>query len=132
RLLSQCPEKLTEEERQIIREWCNESDYLKSVYQSLQHVRYVFKSKDEQQAKRRLNAWVHRYLFCPCSAVRAIAKSLVKRTDEIISCILSPYSNGKMEGTNNKIKLMKRRGYGYRNIQRFALRVRLETANILS
>ncbi|WP_160315651.1 transposase, partial [Geobacillus stearothermophilus] len=55
-----------------------------------------------------------------------------KRTDEIISCILSPYSNGKMEGTNNKIKLMKRRGYGYRNIQRFALRVRLETANILS
>ncbi|MED3665063.1 ISL3 family transposase, partial [Geobacillus stearothermophilus] len=30
------------------------------------------------------------------------------------------------------IKLMKRRGYGYRNIQRFALRVRLETANILS
>ncbi|KAF6509330.1 Mobile element protein [Geobacillus stearothermophilus] len=79
-----------------------------------------------------MNAWVHRYLFCPCSAVRAIAKSLVKRTDEIISCILSPYSNGKMEGTNNKIKLMKRRGYGYRNIQRFALRVRLETANILS
>ncbi|MED4987093.1 transposase, partial [Geobacillus stearothermophilus] len=40
--------------------------------------------------------------------------------------------NGKMEGTNNKIKLMKRRGYGYRNIQRFAWRVRLETANILS
>ncbi|WJM14140.1 hypothetical protein QSJ10_04635 [Geobacillus stearothermophilus ATCC 12980] len=27
---------------------------------------------------------------------------------------------------------MKRRGYGYRNIQRFAWRVRLETANILS
>ncbi|WP_276521814.1 transposase [Geobacillus stearothermophilus] len=105
---------------------------LQAVYQSLQHFRYVSKSQSERQAKRRLNAWVHRYLFCPCSAVRAIAKSLVKRTDEIISCILSPYSNGKMEGTNNKIKLMKRRGYGYRNIQRFALRVRLETANILS
>ncbi|WP_339240690.1 hypothetical protein NSQ51_05015 [Geobacillus sp. FSL K6-0789] len=27
---------------------------------------------------------------------------------------------------------MKRGGYGYRNIQRFAWRVRLETANILS
>ncbi|MGG3957348.1 transposase, partial [Bhargavaea massiliensis] len=44
----------------------------------------------------------------------------------------SIYSNGKMEGTNNKVKLMKHRGYGYRNIQRFALWVRLETANILS
>ncbi|EPZ38755.1 transposase [Anoxybacillus ayderensis] len=131
RLLSQCREKLTEAERQIVREGCNENGYLKSVYQSLQHFRYVSKSKDEQQAKRRLEAWMHRYSFCPCSVVRAIAKSLVKRTDEIISCMLSPYSNGKMEGTNNKIKLIKRRGYGYRNIQRFALRVRLETANIL-
>ena len=55
RLLSQCPEKLTEEERQIIREWCKESDYLKSVYQSLQHVRYVFKSKDG--SNRRNDAW---------------------------------------------------------------------------
>ncbi|MDI4707164.1 transposase, partial [Pseudoalteromonas shioyasakiensis] len=131
RLLSTCPEKLTEEERQILREWYNESDYLKSVYQSLQHFRYVSKSRDEQQAKRRLEAWMHRYSFCPCSVVRAIAKALVKRTEEIVSCILSPYSNGKMEGTNNKIKLMKRRGYGYRNIQRFALWVWLETANIL-
>lgn len=131
RLLSQCPEKLMEEERQIVREWCNESDDLKSAYQSLQHFRYVSKSRDEQQAKRRLEAWMHRYSFCPCSVVRAITKSLVKRTDEIISCMLSPYSNGKMEGTNNKIKLIKRREYGYRNIQRFALRVRLETATIL-
>ncbi|MGG3162895.1 transposase, partial [Geobacillus stearothermophilus] len=35
------------------------------------------------------------------------------------------WSNG---GINNKIKLIKRRGYGYRNIQRFTLRVRLETS----
>ncbi|AEV18459.1 Transposase [Geobacillus thermoleovorans CCB_US3_UF5] len=83
------------------------------------------------QNLEQLEAWIHRYSFCSCSVVRAIAKSLVKRTDEIISCILSSYSNGKMEETNNKIKRIKRRGYGYRNIQRFAFRVRLETANIL-
>jgi len=84
-LLSQCPEKLTEEERQTVREWCKESDYLQVVYQSLQHFRYVSKSQGERQAKRRLEAWIHRYLFCTCSVVRAIAKALVKRTEEIIS-----------------------------------------------
>ncbi|RLP93502.1 transposase, partial [Geobacillus stearothermophilus] len=120
------------EERQTVREWQKDSDSLQAVDQSLQHFRYVTKSQNERQSKRRLNAWGHRYLFCPCSAVLSIAKSLVKRTDEIISCILSPYSNGKMEGTNNKIKLMKRRGYGYRNNKRFALRVRLEKAKKLS
>ncbi|PJW13099.1 ISL3 family transposase, partial [Geobacillus sp. Manikaran-105] len=45
-----------------------------------------------------------------------------------LSCIVFSYSNGPMEGINNKIKLIKRRGYGYRNIQRFTLRVRLETS----
>ncbi|MDE8565289.1 transposase [Anoxybacillus rupiensis] len=33
-----------------------------------------------------------------------------------MSCILLPYSNGRTEGMNNKIKWLKRQGYGYRNI----------------
>ncbi len=33
RLLSQRPEKLTEEERQEVRQWCQESVYLRDVYQ---------------------------------------------------------------------------------------------------
>ncbi|MED3773078.1 transposase, partial [Geobacillus stearothermophilus] len=53
RLLTQCPEKLTEEERQTVREWQKESDSLQAVYQSLQHFRYVSKSQNERQAKRR-------------------------------------------------------------------------------
>jgi len=32
-----------------------------------------------------------------------------------------------MEGTNNKIKLIKRRGFGYRNNAHLFLRIRLET-----
>ncbi|WP_353051137.1 transposase [Lysinibacillus pakistanensis] len=32
-----------------------------------------------------------------------------------------------MEGTNNKIKLIKRRGFSYQNEDRFFLRLRLET-----
>ncbi len=63
RLLTQRPEKLTEGERQTVREWQEESDSLQAVYQSLQHFRYVSKSQNERQAKRRLNAWIHRYLF---------------------------------------------------------------------
>jgi len=86
----------------------------------------------ERQAKRRLDAWIHRNLFGPCSAVHAIANALVKRTDEIISCILLPYSDGRMEETNHKIKLIKRQEYRYRNIQRFALWVRLEMSTTVS
>jgi transposase len=126
RLLSQRPEKLTEEERQEVRQWCQESTYLRHVYQALQHFRYVWKSQTRKQTETRLAQWFDRYLFSDCAAVRSIAKALITRSEAVLSCIVFPYSNGVMEGTNNKIKLIKRRGYGYRNIQRFTLRIRLE------
>ncbi|WP_263862437.1 transposase [Peribacillus tepidiphilus] len=74
-----------------------------------------------------MTKWFDRHLFSDCEAVRSIAKALITRRDAVLSCIVFPYSNGVIEGTDNKIKLIKRRGYGYRNIQRFTLRVRLET-----
>ncbi|WP_412729681.1 transposase [Geobacillus stearothermophilus] len=75
-----------------------------------------------------MTQWFDRYLFSDCAAVRSIAKALITRRDAVLSCIVFSYSNGPMEGINNKIKLIKRLGYGYRNIQRFTLRVRLETS----
>lgn len=55
-----------------------------------------------------------------------IAKSIQNREEAMRRTIVSSLSNGKMEGTNNKIKLIKRRGYGYRNLERFFLRLRFE------
>ncbi|WP_298788634.1 transposase [uncultured Marinococcus sp.] len=37
--------------------------------------------------------------------------------------------NGAAEGTNHKIKLIRRRGHGYRNFAHFSLRIRLEIGN---
>lgn len=70
RLLSQRPEKLTEEERQNVRQWCQESSYLRYVYQTLQHFRYVSKSPTRKQAETRLAQWFDRHLFSECAAVR--------------------------------------------------------------
>lgn len=62
-----------------------------------------------------------------CGAVSKIAKTLITREKALLDTIISPLSNGIMEGTNNKIKLIKRRGFGYRNEDCFFLRLRLET-----
>ncbi|RNB46902.1 ISL3 family transposase, partial [Brevibacillus agri] len=35
-------------------------------------------------------------------------------------------TNAPIEGTHNKVKVIKRRAYGYRNIERFKIRIRLE------
>ncbi|OZI11422.1 hypothetical protein CEW92_11720 [Bacillaceae bacterium SAS-127] len=89
-------------------------------------MRYVLKSSTRRQAERRLNKWFKWYQFHDCGAISKVEKTLIARKKEWLDTIISPLFNGIMEGTNNKIKLIKRRGFGYRNDTRFFLRLRLE------
>ncbi|WCJ52842.1 transposase [Lentilactobacillus buchneri] len=41
----------------------------------------------------------------------------------ITGAVIHHYTNGPLEGSNNKIKVIKRTGFGYRNFFRFRLRV---------
>ncbi|AQP53159.1 hypothetical protein BW732_02200 [Vagococcus penaei] len=43
----------------------------------------------------------------------------------LVKCSLSTFSNGPLEGSINKIKLIKRIAYGYRNFQNYKYRVLL-------
>ena len=70
-----------------------------------------------------------RYQFQPCGVVAKISKTIVVREVVMIETIRSPFSNGIMEGKNNKIKLIKRRGFGYRNNAYLFLRLQLETGH---
>lgn len=41
----------------------------------------------------------------------------------IVNSLRYPYSNGFTEGCNNKIKVLKRNAYGFRNFNRFRNRI---------
>lgn len=129
RCLARKPEQLTIEERAFVQEWLQEDFHTKHIYQALNHMRYVLKAITPTQAKRRLKDWLKRYQFHSCGVVAKIAKTIILREKEMLETILSPFSNGIMEGTNNKIKLIKRRGFGYRNDAHLFLRLRLETGH---
>lgn len=127
RCLARKPEELSEDESGFVAQWLQEDVNTRHIYQALNHMRYVLKATTITQAKRRLKEWFKRFQFHTCSAVSKIAKTLIVREEALWNTILSPLSNGIMEGTNNKIKLIKRRGFGYRNNAHLFLRIRLET-----
>lgn len=131
RLLCQPPEKLSGSERQEVRDWCGEDEIIRALYQALQHIRYVLKSRTPKVAEHRLSHWFKRFSFHQASPVRKIAKTLILRQESLLAAAVHPHSNGKVEGINNKIKLLKRRAYGYRNMERFKLRIRLETGCLI-
>ena len=126
RALACRPETLSPEDREVADSCLREDPFTRDLYQGLQHIRYVLKATCHGQAKRRLTDWLDRYQSHPCGPLAKIAKSIQNREEAMRRTIVSSLSNGKMEGTNNKIKLIKRRGYGYRNLERFFLRLRLE------
>lgn len=127
RCLARNPAQLTTEERAFVQAWLQEDFHSKHIYQALNQMCYVLKAVIPTQAKRRLKDWLTRYQLHPCGVVAKIAKTMILREKEMLETILSPFSNGIIEGTNNKIKLIKRRGFGYRNDDHLFLRLRLET-----
>jgi transposase len=62
----------------------------------------------------------------PFPSFHEVAQTLEKWKAEILQYFFSPYTNGRTEVTNHKIKNIKRRAYGYRNLVRFRQRVFLE------
>ncbi|WP_162260867.1 transposase, partial [Pediococcus inopinatus] len=50
-------------------------------------------------------------------------KTLESHHDEIRNTFTTHYSNGPLEGSNNKIKAIKRASFGYRSFWRFRTRV---------
>ncbi|MDO4813684.1 MAG: transposase [Gemella sp.] len=50
-------------------------------------------------------------------------KTIKKYEKYMINSIKYPYSNGILEGINNKIKIIKRVSYGYASFYNFRLRI---------
>lgn len=126
KLLHQRVEKLKPEEREELKAWFNRSPVLYAVHTALQDIRTVYDQQSPENGKALLQEWIQGYLHSSVPAVRKIARSIVRWQSAIESYFIYRYTNARIEGTHNKIKVLKRRAYGYRNIQRFATRIRLE------
>ncbi|MDQ2890700.1 MAG: transposase, partial [Gemmatimonadota bacterium] len=57
-------------------------------------------------------------------ALITFARNLAERMDGIISHCKYPLHTGILEGINNKIKVLKRTAYGYRDDAYFFLKIR--------
>ena len=54
---------------------------------------------------------------------QTVFKTFLKERDQIINALELPYSNAKLEATNNLIKVIKRNAFGFRNFDNFKSRI---------
>jgi transposase len=123
RLLTKQYEYLTPDEKQTV-------DYILYISDPLLHAHClkedfykILKCKDRESSKKMLSDWI---LYAQDSGIArfaACANTFINWSDGILNSFTCPYTNGFTEGCNNKIKVLKRTAYGYRNFKRFKNRI---------
>lgn len=103
----------------------NYSEELRRVYNEKEELLDIIHSNDKYKSIDRLNSWVKSNLDSNYEVLNACAKTYANWIEEIRNSLLVPYSNGVMEGYNNKIKVLKRVAFGFRNFENFKARILL-------
>ena len=85
----------------------------------MQEIRYALKTRNIELFKETINNSEDTYSK---GMIKAI-KTIKKYEDYMINSLRYNYSNGVLEGINNKIKLIKRVSYGYSSFYNFRLRI---------
>jgi transposase len=80
-------------------------------------LRLLLKIKDTEEAEDALNRWLWWASHSRIKAFKELYLKIKRHKEHILNTIRLGMSNARIEATNNKIKLIVRKAYGFRNIQ---------------
>jgi transposase len=108
------PEDLTDNQRDKL-EWIAKTDpRLYRAYLLKEGLRYVFKVKDEA-GKQALDRWISWARRCRIPAFVQLQRRIVKHRAAIDATLEHGLSQGLIESTNTKIRLLTRLAFGFRS-----------------
>jgi transposase len=90
------------------------------TYEYKEEFRWIYEtSRTMEEGQQRLECWLLKVRKVYGRVVRRIAEHF----EGICNYFISRSSSGVMEGINNRIKLIKRQGYGFTNFRNLRLRL---------
>lgn len=124
-LLLKNPENLDDErnELQRLEEALRMNKPLATAYYLKEDLRQIWSQPDKRTARRLLRDWLARARASGIRMLVQFADTLEKHQEGVLNYYHYPISTGPLEGTNNKIQLMKRQAYGYRDHEFFKLKI---------
>jgi transposase len=124
-LLLKNPENLDEKRQETSRlqEALALNQPLAAVYYMKEDLRQIWTQPNKIKAKEFLVDWVFRAATSGIGMLKKMAKTIASHSFGILAYYDHPISTGPLEGTNNKIKTMKRQAYGFRDKEFFKLKI---------
>ena len=115
--------KLKADEMQQLTNMLMVSERLRKAYLLKEEFFDMINSPDQKQLVSRWKAWQDSALKANLPPFTKLAETIAKWRKEILATVATGYSNGFIEGCNNRIKVLKRVCYGVRNFERFRNRI---------
>ena len=114
----------TTDDRVRLRELLAANRHLSTVYILREDLKHLWDYKYTKAAKRFWKDWYSRAIRSRIGPLKKFARDLKKRLHGIFSHCRYPFNTSRIEGINNKIKVIKRVAYGFRDDNYFFLRIR--------
>ena len=128
-VLLKAQEDLDDEEKEKLQAVYELSPVLRRLHQLKERFRSIFEHiTDRKQAERFLQAWICEVKQFGCAKLLKFVRTLEHWWEPVLNYFHQHITNGPVEGINNKVKLIKRRAYGYRNVTNFRNRIVAETS----
>ena len=105
--------------KDILEKILSYSQELREHYELYQLLLFHFQEKQAEH----FFGLIEDTLSCVNPIFQTVFKSFLKDKDKILNALELPYSNAKLEATNNLIKVIKRNAFGFWNFDNFKTRI---------
>ena len=105
--------------QEILEKLLSYSQELREHYDLYQLLLFHFQEKQADH----FFGLIEERIACINPIFQTVFKTFLKDKDKIINALELPYSNAKLEATNNLIKVIKRNAFGFRNFDNFRTRI---------
>jgi transposase len=124
-LLLKAPENLDpqRDEASRLKEALKLNKPLALAYYLKENLRQFWEQPGKRFATAFLNDWIRQAKASKVYMLQQIAKTLDAHRAGLLAYYDYPISTGPLEGTNNKIKTLKRQAYGFRDLEFFKLKI---------
>jgi transposase len=97
---------------------------LMTVYVLKEDLKHLWAYRHRGAARRFWHAWYNRAIRSRIEPLKTFARKLKRYLDGILAHCRWPFHTSLLEGINNRIKVIKRMAYGYRDDEYFFLKIR--------
>jgi len=112
------------DEPATLRELLKLNKRLNTVYTLKDDLKQLWRYRSESWARKWFSGWYKRAIRSRIEPLKKFARKLQNRLDGVLAHCRYPIHTGFLEGVNNKIKVIKRVAFGFRDLNYFFLKIR--------